>query len=176
MNKLDGVHIPYRRGNLGERGAHWTGTFCGELCTNGFIVWVWTRVGRRKHKFNRIRQVALMYLHRKTNWRHLANTTEPSVCGGDTFLCQMTLLSSGFPPSQGNAEALDRWGRKTKHHLISYFLSNSTKNYRNWIMYVRLYQVKGGTYFQTQCIVCQPRRMSNIVQSQADLHCAMSAQ
>jgi len=34
-------------------------------------------------------------------------------------------LSSGFLISQGNAEALDRSGGKTKHrHLISYFLSN----------------------------------------------------
>jgi len=38
-------------------------------------------------------------------------------------------LSSGFSLSQGNAEALDGRGRKTKHHLISYFLSNtSAKN------------------------------------------------
>ena len=43
-------------------------------------------------------------------------------------------LSSGFALSQGNAEALDRRGGKTKHRLISYFLSNtSAENYRNWI-------------------------------------------
>jgi len=48
-------------------------------------------------------------------------------------------LSSRFPRSQGNAEALDRWGGKTKHRLISYFLSNtSTKNYRNRTMYVKI--------------------------------------
>jgi len=27
------------------------------------------------------------------HWRHLANTTEPSVCGGDAALCQITLTS-----------------------------------------------------------------------------------
>ena len=27
------------------------------------------------------------------NWRHLANTTEPSVCGGDAVLCQITLTT-----------------------------------------------------------------------------------
>jgi len=27
------------------------------------------------------------------HWRHLANTTEPSVCGGDAALCQMTLCT-----------------------------------------------------------------------------------
>jgi len=25
------------------------------------------------------------------HWRHLANTTEPSLCSGDTALCQITL-------------------------------------------------------------------------------------
>jgi len=50
-------------------------------------------------------------------------------------------LSSGFPllQLQGNAEALDRWGGKTKHHLISYFLSNiSAKNYRSRFVYVKI--------------------------------------
>jgi len=28
-----------------------------------------------------------------------------------------TALSSGFPISQGNAEAPDRWGEKTRRHL-----------------------------------------------------------
>jgi len=46
---------------------------------------------------------------------------------------------SGFPVSQGSAEALDRWGRKTKHRLISYFLSNtSAKHCRNQIEYVKI--------------------------------------
>jgi len=26
----------------------------------------------------------------RASWRHLANTTEPSVCGGDAALCQIT--------------------------------------------------------------------------------------
>ena len=48
-------------------------------------------------------------------------------------------LSSKFPVSQGNAEALDRWGGKTKHRLISCFLSNtSAKNYCNRIVYVKI--------------------------------------
>jgi len=50
----------------------------------------------------------------------------------------ISVLSSGFPILQGNAEALERWGGKTKHCLISYFLSNiSTRNYRNRIVYVQ---------------------------------------
>jgi len=28
-----------------------------------------------------------------THWRHLTNTTEPSVCGGDAALCQITLTT-----------------------------------------------------------------------------------
>ena len=43
---------------------------------------LWTPVGRRKHKFNRICQVAPMCNYR-THCRHLANTIEPSVYGGD---------------------------------------------------------------------------------------------
>jgi len=46
---------------------------------------------------------------------------------------------SRFPISQGNAEALDRWGGKTKHHMILYFLSNiPAKNYRNRIVYAKI--------------------------------------
>jgi len=54
---------------------------------------LWTRVGRTKHKFNRIRQVAPMCRHGRAHWRHLANTIEPSVCGGDAALCQITLTT-----------------------------------------------------------------------------------
>jgi len=36
---------------------------------------LWTREGRRKHKFNRICQVAPMCSHGKAHWRHLVNTT-----------------------------------------------------------------------------------------------------
>jgi len=62
-------------------------------------------------------------------------------------------LSSGFPISQGNAEALDRWGRKAKHRLISYFLSNSSaKNDRNLIVYVKIIASERWDVFKTQCI------------------------
>jgi len=56
---------------------------------------LWTRVGRRKHKFNRIRnrQVAPMCPRGKAHWRHLANTIEPTVYGGDAALCQITLTT-----------------------------------------------------------------------------------
>jgi len=55
--------------------------------------------------------------------------------------------------AQGNAEALDRWGGKTKHRMISYFISNtSAKWYRNRIVYVKIIaQVEGGTFFETRC-------------------------
>ena len=63
------------------------GNFCRELCKIaepiGLPFELWTRMGRRKHKFNRIRQVAPMCPHEKTHCRHLANTIEPSVYGGD---------------------------------------------------------------------------------------------
>ena len=48
-----------------------------------FAVWVVTRVGRRMRKFNRIRQMAPMCPRRRTRYRRLSNSTEPSVYGGD---------------------------------------------------------------------------------------------
>ena len=44
---------------------------------------LWTRVGRRMHKFNRIRQVAPMCHCGRTRRCHLSNNIEPSVYGGD---------------------------------------------------------------------------------------------
>jgi len=34
-----------------------------------------------------------VFLYMGVHWRHLANTTEPSVCRGDAALCQMTLTT-----------------------------------------------------------------------------------
>jgi len=55
---------------------------------------LWTLVGRRKHKFNRIRKMASMCPHGRAHWRHLANAIELSICGGDAVLCQITLTTS----------------------------------------------------------------------------------
>jgi len=54
---------------------------------------LWTRVGRRKHKFNRIGQVAPTCPHGRARWRNLSNTIEPSICGCDAALCQTTLTT-----------------------------------------------------------------------------------
>jgi len=45
-----------------------------------------TRVGRRKHKINRIRHVAPIWPHGRAHWRRMANTIQSSVCGGDAAL------------------------------------------------------------------------------------------
>ena len=60
---------------------------------------LWTRVCRRKHKFNHIRQVAPLCPHGRAHWHNLANTTEPSIGGSDAVLCQVTLttVSICFP-------------------------------------------------------------------------------
>ena len=66
-------------------------------------------------------------------------------------------LSSRFPISQGNAEALDRRGGKTKHRLISYFFSNtSAKNYRCRIVYVKTIASQSGTVFLRHSVCCYP--------------------
>ena len=49
-----------------------------------------TQVGERKHKFNRIFQVVSMCPHARAHWRHLVNTIDPSVCGNNAALCQIT--------------------------------------------------------------------------------------
>ena len=71
-----------------------TGTFCHQLCRNywtvRFAFWVVAWVGRRKHTFNCIRPVAPMCPHGRAHWRHLMNTTEPSICSGDAVLCWIT--------------------------------------------------------------------------------------
>ena len=59
----------------------------------------------------------------------------------------------GFLVLQGSAEPLDRWGGKTKHHLISYFLSNtSAKNYRNRIVCVKIIASQMWDVFKTDAI------------------------
>ena len=64
-----------------------------------------------------------------------------------------SVLSSGFPLLQGNAKAPERWGGKTKHHLISCFLSNiSAKNYRNRIVCVEITASQRWNVFLRQCI------------------------
>jgi len=65
----------------------------------------------------------------------------------------ISALSSGFPISQGNAQALDRRGGKTKHHMILHFLSNtSAKNYRNRIVYVKIIASRRWHVFETRCM------------------------
>jgi len=44
------------------------------------------------------------------HWRHLANTTEPSMCGGDAALCQITLTTCSIylslPSIRGRASGV----------------------------------------------------------------------
>ena len=61
---------------------------------------LWTWVGQRKHKFNRVRHMAPLCPHGRAHWCHMANTIEPSICVGDAALCQITLttcLNFGAP-------------------------------------------------------------------------------
>jgi len=94
---------------------------------------------------------------------HVINAFSPQGCWGhgsrerkSTALqlhAQCTsALSSGFPISQGNAEALERWGGKTRHRLMSYFLSStSAKNYRNRIVNVETVASQRWDVFETRC-------------------------
>jgi len=81
---------------LGERVAHckvygFSAVSCAEVAKPIDLPFgLWTRVGRRKHKFNHIRQGgANVRTLEDTFAPHIANTIEPSVCGGDAVLCQL---------------------------------------------------------------------------------------
>jgi len=108
-HELGGVQIPLGRGNFGGKGRplESIGTSCHKLCKTAqpmdVLFGLWTLVGWRKHKFNRICQVAPMCLHGRAHWRHLSNTIEPSVCGGDAALCQITLTTLVSTCSAQNA-------------------------------------------------------------------------
>jgi len=62
---------------------------------------LWARMILRNHVLDGgpevLRDVAMAtifgFLYMGCTLRHLANTTEPSVCGGDAALCQITLTS-----------------------------------------------------------------------------------
>ena len=77
-------------------------------------------------------------------------------------------LYSGFPLSQGNAEALGRWGGKTRHRLISYLLTNtSAKNYCNRIVYVMIIASQRWDIFLRQC-TCSIMDTESIIDSYVD--------
>jgi len=85
----------------GERRAHYVsiGTFCRELCKNGwtdrFAVWILESGGSKEAQVQSYSPGGgnVITHHLKAHWRHLANTTEPSVCGRDAVLCQTTLTT-----------------------------------------------------------------------------------
>jgi len=86
----------------GLRWAQWSMYYIGERTCLGIpdniLPWsvqkwlnrsVWV-VDSGGHKFNHIHQVASMCPHGRAHRRNLANTIEPSICGGDAALCQIT--------------------------------------------------------------------------------------
>jgi len=91
------VQIPAWEGPiLEERGAHCkvSSVSCAktaELIDLPFRLW--TPVGRKKNKFNRICQVASMCPHGRAHWRHLVNLVELSICSSDAVFGQITLTT-----------------------------------------------------------------------------------
>jgi len=62
----------------------WHGSSVTVMClsfTGLFLLW----------QLVRINFVKFQQEYNYTHWRHLENTTELSVCGGDAVLCQITL-------------------------------------------------------------------------------------
>jgi len=68
-----------------ERGELWPvvkymDTLTAELIEMLFGIWTWVSPGNH-------------VLDGGEHWRHLVNTTEPSVCGGDAACCQITFTT-----------------------------------------------------------------------------------
>jgi len=51
---------------------------------------------QRKHAFNHIRQVVLMFPHERAHCHHLAKTTESPISSGDVILCEITLTTECY--------------------------------------------------------------------------------
>jgi len=89
MCYMGGPDPPWEGAILVDRGAHckvWalSAVSCAKTAKPIHLPFrLWTRVGRRTHKYNRIRQVAPMCPCERTRCRHLSNNIEPSVYGGD---------------------------------------------------------------------------------------------
>ena len=84
---LDEVQIPPWEGaTLRGRAAYCIRTLCRELCKNGWTdrkaVWDWDSGGPKE-----------ACLRWGAHWRHLANTTKLTMCGGDAACCQITLTA-----------------------------------------------------------------------------------
>jgi len=93
------VQIPHKKGQFWGEGSPIVeyGDFAVSCAETAEMIdlpfGLWTRVGRRKHKFSRIRQVAPTCPHVTAHWRHLENRIEPSVCGGDAVLQQISVTT-----------------------------------------------------------------------------------
>jgi len=121
---MEGPKPPWKGSILVDRGAHCTHSAisCTKTAEPIHLPFrLWTQVGQRMRKFNRIRQVAPMYSHRRTRYRHLSNNIEPSAYGNDAPYYRQhcakrkalvfNLLKDrfwGFSPHSG--DTLRRWG------------------------------------------------------------------
>jgi len=100
--------------------------------------------GSSMQNFNRIRQVAPMCRHGRAHWRYLANTIEPSVCGGDVVLCQITSTACYY------YTPFTRYNR----------LSNRLYNWFDNRLDNRLYRVNGALQISVLCVHVLMRHVS----------------
>jgi len=78
---LTGIWEWQQLGNWSWRGFEWSADRMQILpisCTQGTLPW---------HPF-----FGFLYIY-SAHWHHLANTNQPSMCGGDAALCQITLIT-----------------------------------------------------------------------------------
>jgi len=92
------AQIPYAKGQLLVKDMHGharrlSAVSCAKIAEPIDLPFrLWTRMGRRKHKFNCIRQVAPMCPHETAHWRNMTNTIQPSIFGSYVALSQFYIL------------------------------------------------------------------------------------
>jgi len=78
-------------------------------------------------------QPFLDFYIRGAHWRHLKNTTEPSMCGSDAALCQITLTTCF-------EETVRQWcGLHHLGHIPHPSLSEANLNHQQYLLLLILY-------------------------------------
>ena len=109
----------------GPRNQELDGGLCRNDWTNRFAVWVYgLGVGRRKHKFNRIRQVAPMYP--TTLCRELCTRLNQSICH----------ISCGLWCSEGSTSSIvfAMWHQYTRRHCRKLCKNGWTDRFALWVV------------------------------------------
>jgi len=115
---LDGVQIPH------EKGAILRGKLAARCKVYGHSAVSGATTAQPIEMLFGMWTIWWAFIRCGSHWRHLANTTEPSVCGDNVALCQMTLTTCYyyyFLTRSSNTPGLKR--EKNKNRLKNVYVS-----------------------------------------------------